>query len=309
MDLVNIVLPVFLVIGLGYALRIRGFMGAEANAWLSRFVFYVAAPALLLRSTSQEPFAWGQSVRALLATGGVTVLVAAGAYIAAGRAAPARRGVLAQGCLRSNTVFFGLPVIVNALGDQVLAPLSVLIAFLVVVENLLSVLVLILPHQKLSARDPALWLRTAGRIATNPLILGCAAGILLSTVRLRLPAGIDRALAMVGGTAAPLGLLCVGAGLDFGKLRSEMGVTAAAAAVRLVIHPALVFFALRALGVAGLELDMAVLLMACPTAVVTYIMARELQGDAHLAGAIVIGTTVASLATLLGWLALLRQIA
>jgi len=308
MDLANIVLPVFLVIGLGYALGARGFIPAEANAWLSRFVFYVAAPALLLRSTSQESFAWRESLPTLLATGGVTVLVAAGAYIAAGRLAPARRGVLAQGCLRSNTVFFGLPVILNALGDQVLAPLSILIAFLVVVENLLSVLVLTLPHQKLSARDPALWWRTALRIVTNPLILGCAVGILLSTVHLHMPAGIDRALALVGSTASPLGLLCVGAGLDLGQLRSEIGATSVTAAVRLVIHPALVFFALRALGVAGLELDMAVLLLACPTAVVTYIMARELEGDAHLAGAIIIGTTVASLVTLLGWLALLRQV-
>jgi malonate transporter and related proteins len=190
----------------------------------------------------------------------------------------------------------------------VLGPLSILIAFMVVVENLLSVLVLTLPHQKLSVRDPALWIGTAFQIAKNPLILGCAGGVLLSTVGLHLPAGIDRALGLVGGTAAPLGLLCVGAGLDFGKLRSEMGVTAVSAAVRLVIHPALVFFALRALGVSGLDLGMAVLLMACPTAVVTYIMARELEGDAHLAGAIVIGTTVASLVTLLGWLALLRQL-
>jgi predicted permease len=45
--------------------------------------------------------------------------------------------------------------------------------------------------------------------------------------------------------------------------------------------------------------------MACPTAVVSYIMAREMEGDAPLAGAIILGTTALSLATLVGWLALL----
>jgi predicted permease len=308
MDLIDIVLPVFLVIGLGYVLRLRGFIPEEANAWLSRFVFYVAAPVLLLRSTSRESFSWGENLRTLLAVGGITILVAAAVYLAGRRMAAARRGVLAQASFRSNTVFFGLPVVVSAFGERVLGPLSLLIAFMVVVENLLSVLVLTLPHQRLSARDPALWSRTAARIATNPLILGCAAGVLLSTIRLHLPAGIDRAFGLVGATASPLGLLCVGAGLDFGKLRAETGATTVAAVVRLVIHPALVLLTLRALGLAGLELGMAVLLMACPTAVVTYIMARELEGDAHLAGAIVIGTTVASLATLLGWLALLRHL-
>lgn len=306
MGLVNIVLPVFLVIGLGYVLRLRGFIGDEANTWFSRLVFYIAAPCLLFRSAALESFEWGESLRTLLVVGGVAVLVAAGAYLAARRLPAARRGVLAQGCLRSNTVFFGLPVIVSAFGDRVLGPLSILVAFMVVVENLLSVLVLTLPHQKLSARDPALWTRTAARVGANPLIVGCAAGILVSTVGLRLPAGLDGALGLVGAIASPLGLLCVGAGLDFGKLRSEMGATAVAALVRLVVHPALTYFALRAVGVTGLELGMAVLLMACPTAVVSYIMAREMDGDAHLAGAIVIGTTVASLVTLLGWLAVLR---
>jgi predicted permease len=48
-----------------------------------------------------------------------------------------------------------------------------------------------------------------------------------------------------------------------------------------------------------------VLVMACPTAVVSYIMAREMEGDASFAGAIIIGTTVAGIATLVFWLAVL----
>ena len=305
MALLNIVLPVFLVIGLGLALRRLSFIREEMNAGLSRLVFYVAAPALLFRSTAQGAFDWGARLPALGAVVGITVLVAVVTYAAGARLTPARRGVLAQGCFRSNTVFVGLPLVLSAFGDAALGPASVLIAVMVVAENLLSVVVLTLPHHGRRAHHPALWRRTGLRIVTNPLIVACAAGILYSMLGVRLPAGLDRSLSLIGSTAAPLGLLCVGAGLEFDGLRAKLPATVAASIVRLVVHPALILLALRRLGLTGVELGVPLLIMASPTAVVSYIMAREMDGDAPLAGAIILVSTVASLATLVGWLAML----
>jgi len=303
--LLDIVLPVFLVIGLGYGLRLIGFIKADQNAWLSRLVFYVAAPALLFRSLAQEDLAWSLRAPMLAIVGGTTVLVAAGVYLLAQREPPARRGVLAQGALRSNTVFIGLPLVLTAYGDAALAPAAIVIAFMVVAENLLSVLVLTLPHQQHSAGELTLWLRTASKILANPLILGCGGGILWSAFDLPLPVALERALALFGRTAAPLGLLCVGAGLEFGRLRREVPAALGVGTVRLILHPALIYAGLRLLGRTGLELAVPVLIMACPAAVVSYIMAREMGGDASFAAAIIIGTTAASFFTLLAWLALL----
>jgi len=304
MTLLNIVLPVFLVIGLGLALRRLGFIREGLNDGLSRLVFYVAAPALLFRSTAQGAFDWGARLPALGAVVGITVLVAAVTYAAGARLAPARRGVFAQGCFRSNTVFVGLPLVLSAFGDAALGPASVLIAVMVVVENLLSVVVLTLPHHGRHTNQPVLWRHTALRIVTNPLIVACAAGILYSLLGVRLPSGIDRSLSLIGSTAAPLGLLCVGAGLEFEGLRAELPATVPASIVRLVVHPALIFLALRRLGLTGVELGVPLLIMAGPTAVVSYIMAREMDGDAPLASAIILVSTAASLVTLIGWLAL-----
>ncbi|MBD3236049.1 MAG: hypothetical protein GF330_05050 [Candidatus Eisenbacteria bacterium] len=305
MHLLDIVLPVFLVIGAGYGLRRSRFLRAEETAALSRLVFYVAAPALLLRSVSRYSFDWSRSAPMLLVMGGVSVLLAAGVYLASRPLAPERRGVLAQGAQRSNTVFVGLPIVLAAFGDRALATASIVIAFMVIVENFVAVTVLTLPHRRRSARDPLLWGATALRILRNPLIIGCGGGLLLALVGLHLPASIDRTLDLIGRTAAPLGLLTVGAGLDFRKLRGAVSLTALAAVIKLALHPALVFVGLRALRLTDLALGVPVLIAACPTAVVSYIMAREMHGDRSLASAIVIGTTAASLLTLLGWLALL----
>ena len=305
MGLVNVVLPVFLIIAAGYGLRLRGFIGDELNAGLSRLVFYVCAPALLFHSTAQHAFDPRGSVPALLAIGGITACVSLGVYAFAGRQPRARRGVIAQACHRSNTVFIGLPIVMNAYGDAALPVVSVVIGFMVVVENLFAVLVLTLPQEGHSVRDPRLWGRTAVRIALNPLILACAAGVLYSTLGAPLPVALDRSLAFMGAPAAPLGLLCVGAGLEFRRLRNEVRGVAVVSLVRLIVHPALIYLALRRLGVEGIALGAPVLIMACPTAVVSYIMAREMEGDAPFAAALIIGTTTVSIVTLLAWLVVL----
>jgi predicted permease len=306
MDLLNIVLPVFLVIGLGYGLRWGGFLREPTTGTLSRLVFYIAAPALLFRSLSHTPLQETVDLSTLLLVAGVTLVVAFAVYLAAARTAPSRRGVLAQGCHRSNMVFVGLPIIINAYGEGVIAAAAILIAVMVVFYNLLAVCLLTLPHQTASASDPTVWLGTMGKILRNPLILGCAGGILISALKVTLPPSLDQSLALVGRTAMPLALLTVGAGLEFRQLRSEVPAATLIALIKLVVYPALVFLGLRSLGLQGRELETPVLLMASPTAVVSYIMAREMAGEARLAGAIVIATTAGSLFTMLGWLLFFR---
>lgn len=305
MALIEIVLPVFLVIGLGLALRYLGLVTDATNSSLSRLVFYVASPCLLLRSISQSELDWQQSATMLGVVAGITLGAAFVIYALVRPLPPDRRGVFAQGAIRSNTVFVGLPVVLNAFGEAGLATAGILIAFMVVLENPLSVLLLTLPHQRRSARELRLWLGTGLRILLNPLVLGAGGGILLSVFSLDLPTSLGRSLELVGQTAAPLGLLCVGAGLDFGRLRAELGATAWASLIKLAVYPALILVTLRAVGLAGLALNVTVVICACPTAVISYIMARELRGSAQLASAIVIGTTLASLATLVAWLVIL----
>ncbi len=304
MHLLDIVLPVFLVIGLGRLLRRLGFLDVPVSGALSRLVFYVAAPVLLLRSIGAAPLHESLRLPTLGVLAGVTAFMALVAYLACWRCAPARRGVLAQGTHRSNMVFVGLPVVANAYGDGALGTVGVTIGFMVVLYNLLAVLLLTLPHRETSARDPRLWLATLRRMLTNPLVLGCLGGLLLSAGEVALPSFLDRALQLVGRTAMPVALLTVGADLDLRRLRGDLGPALLVALIKLVVYPGLVLLGLRWLGLSGTDLTVPLLIMASPTAVVSYVMAREMKGDAELAGAIVIGTTSLSLLTYIGWLAL-----
>ena len=305
MTVLNIVLPIFLVIGLGWLLRRLRFVTADGNALIIRLVFYVAAPLLLLRSAAHVPLKHSLDPRVLGVYAAVSALVAAAVYLAAFRARPSRRGVFAQGAQRGNMVFVGLPLIMNAFGDDAVGQVAVLVGVMIVVYNFLAVIVLTLPHRRRGGDPVREWLDTAVRIVRNPLILGSGGGILLSALGVRLPTMLDMSLDLVGRTALPLALLSVGAGLDLARLRSELRGAAVTCVLKLGVCPALVYLGLRALGLEGTALAGPVLLSATPTAVVSFVMAREMQGDEQLAGAMVIGTTLMSLPASIVWLLIL----
>jgi predicted permease len=305
-EIVNIVLPVFFVIGLGYFLGAIGFLGEEASARISKLVFYVAGPALLFRSAALTPLSQAIALKTLGSVAVVTLLTACTVYLACFRSAPSRRGVLAQGSMRTNMVFVGLPVIENAFGPSVLGPAAVLIGVMVPVYNLLAVLLLALPHHAVNPENRGIWKKATLDVLRNPLILGSLSGVLLSASGLSLPTRIDRSLDLVARMALPAALLSVGASMDLRRVRMEIVPTAAAAFVKLIAYPAAIYIALGMCGVTGLERQFVVLINAAPTAVVSAIMAQEMKGDEQLAASIVIGTTTASLFTISAWIALFR---
>lgn len=305
-EIVNIVLPVFMVIGLGYLLGAIGWMGPAASSWLSKLVFYVAGPILLFRSAALTPLSKAIDPAAMASIAAVTAITACVVYLLCFRSTPSRRGVLAQGSMRSNMVFVGLPVIENAFGPGVLGPAAVLVGFMVPVYNLLAVLVLALPHHAGNPEARGVWKKAMLDVLRNPLILSTLAGVLFSALSVPIPTSIDRSLDLVARMALPAALLSVGASMDLGRVRTEILPTAVISVIKLVVYPSAIYFSLGLFGVTGMERQFVVLIYASPVAVVSAIMAQEMKGDEQLAASIVIGTTIGSLFTISAWIALFR---
>jgi len=303
MDVLNTVLPIFLIIGLGLGLRRGGLLTDALVGALSRLVFFVSAPALLLRATANGVLDHGIVASPLLVIAGVSLLVGVGTYLLCFRCHPDRRGVIAQGAFRSNQVFIGLPVVVYAFGQEAVQLVALQVSVTVIIYNFLGAVLLILPQQGHSVRSPRVWSRTAVRVLRNPLILASAFGIVYSLTSLPVPLFLDRTLELLGRTAAPLALLTVGAGLEFGRLRGDLRTTLVVTGVKTVLYPFLIFAGLRMSGLSGLALKAPLMLMVAPTAVIGYVMTRELGGDVKLSGAIVVGSTLVSILTITAWLA------
>ena len=144
--------------------------------------------------------------------------------------------------------------------------------------------------------------RMVAQIVANPLILAVAAGALVNGIDRGLPILLDSLFEVLGRAALPLGLLAVGAGLEIGELRKTLAATLIAAAFKLVVMPALALGGLVALRLAGMDAGILMLFAAAPTAISSYILARQMGGDHRLMASIITVETVLAMATLPLWM-------
>ena len=302
------ILPVFLVVGFGYLLRSAGLLKAAFTKSLSRLVFYALIPPLMFLGIADTELASSFDARLVFPTMAAVFVFSACIYLVARpRLDPSRLGVFTQGASRSNLVFVGLAILMNLYGEAVLGKAAVFIAFHALLINLLSVLFLILPHHAWT--DRSAWVRMAGQIVINPVIVGCALGMAYSAAGLPLPAVIRGALQSISHAALPLALLIVGASLYKAPLQGQGSLLFLVCLFKLVALPALILLVLLGLKFQVPEAMIAVVLLGSPTAIISQIMAKEMDGDETLAGAIVMGTTLLSPLTLTIWITLVAQLA
>jgi predicted permease len=301
------VIPVFLVVMLGYLLRRMDIFDEGFTKRLSRFVYYVTIPPLMFQGIAKTDLAFVFDPLVVFSSFFTVGLFALLTFLTASIwLPPPQRGVITQGACRSNLVFVGLAVFVNLYGDSLLAKAVVFIAFQAFWINLLVVVFLLLPYYSL--RQYESWLRLAREVAINPVIIGSAIGMVFSALRWRVPGPMDQTLDWIAQTALPLAMLTVGATLEVSRIRTQGLLVFIACFLKLIFLPALTLLILSKIGIRGESLAMAVILFASPTAVISYIMTKEMKGDEDLASAIVMGTTVISPLTMTLWVVLLRTL-
>jgi predicted permease len=309
MDILQSVFPVFLVIAIGAAARRYRFIDEPFVQTANSLVYYLLLPALLFHeigtSDFRQAFSGPLVIGGYIATAAVFLL----AFPLSRRLglSPGERGAFIQGSFRANLAYVGLPIVFSAVGGEGLRKAGIFLGFIVPLLNGLAILALLLPHEEgkngggwKSARQIAL------QIATNPIILSCFAGIAWSLFKLPLPGLPGKTLAILSSATLPLSLLCLGGSFSFERARSGFRTAATAAALKIVLLTGIGIAAYRWLGLGGDDLRIGAIMLGCPTAVVTYVMASQLKGDPDLAATIVIVSTAASAFTITGWLYFLR---
>lgn len=306
-DILTIVIPVFLVIALGYGLRRAELIDSQFLFQTNRLVYFVALPLLLFYEIGRADF-FANFNLALVA--GSSLAIALGFALSYGYAAwrgypPAVRGAFSQGAFRGNLAYVGLAIVFNAYGSEGLTRAGILMGFLVPVLNLFAILALLLPHRGTgSGHGARFWLR---QLLLNPLILASFAGIAWSFLHLPMPLILERTLRIATGMSLPLALLAIGGSFALDRLRGDLVRAFLATGIKLVWLPLLAGAILLLLGVRGEELAIGVLFAGTPAATATYIMAHQMKGDAELAGAIVMLSTLLSALTYTLTLYILRS--
>lgn len=216
---------------------------------------------------------------------------------------PERRGVMIQGMFRSNYVIMGIPVATALLGADQLGTVSILIAVVVPLFNMLAVVVL----EVFRGQKPKP-LHILGQIAKNPLVIGSVLGILTLAAGIRLPHILEQTIQNISAIASPLQLFLLGAFFQFSGLKTYRRELVTVSAAKLIVAPGL-FLGLGALlGFRGVAFVSLIGVFASPTAVNSFTMAQQMGGDAELAGDIVVTTSAVSILTMFLWIFLFKSL-
>ena len=301
----NAVLPMCLVMALGYGTRRLGWLRREEISTINKIAFRIFLPCLLYYniycsdlSGSFDPLLMAYAVGGVLLTFGLAL-----GYTLLTEKLPERRGVLIQGMFRSNYVILGIPVATALLGANQLGTVSILIAVIVPLFNMLAVVVL----EVFRGQKPKP-LHILGQIAKNPLVIGSVLGILTLVAGIRLPHILEQTIQSVSAIASPLQLFLLGAFFQFSGLKTYRRELVTVSIAKLIVSPGL-FLGLGALlGFRGVAFVSLIGIFASPTAVNSFTMAQQMGGDAELAGDIVVTTSAASILTMFLWIFLFKSL-
>ena len=301
----NAVLPMCLIMALGYGTRRLGWIRREEIFAINKIAFRIFLPCLLYYnvycsdlSGSFDPLLMAYAVGGVLLTFGLSL-----GYTLLTEKLPERRGVMIQGMFRSNYVIMGIPVATALLGSDQLGTVSILIAVVVPLFNMLSVVVL----EVFRGQKPKP-LHILGQIVKNPLVIASALGILTLAAGIRLPHILERTIQNVSAIASPLQLFLLGAFFQFSGLKTYRRELVTVSAAKLIVSPGL-FLGLGALlGFRGVAFVSLIGIFASPTAVNSFTMAQQMGGDAELAGDIVVTTSAVSILTMFLWVFLFKSL-
>ena len=305
--IITTIIPIFMLIGLGAGVRRLGFIEDDFVGAANRLVFYLAIPALvfraLCRASLRSQFDPGAVFLMLVAVGLVT-----GLAVLCNRWRRDRDGSLAgtfaQAAIHGNLGYIGLAVSYYYLDESGFARTSMMIGFLMVAQNFLGVVLLQLYAGERSEKRRE-GRELVARVLLNPVILAAVGGIMFNLSGLPLPGVIDRFLMILGGLALPMGLLLIGSSLSPALMRRWLPQVGLIAFFKLFLLPATALLLFRLAGIDGQNQVPVMILLAAPSATLTYVMAREMNGKVDLAVAAVSLTTMLSALSYSLWLSLL----
>lgn len=294
MSATSAVLPVALIVLIGYFARRSAIVPASAWPGVEIFCYRVLFPAVMMISVYRADLTWarvGPFGMALMATTGLGACLVFALKFALRLPNP-RFTTMFQTVTRWNA-FVGMALATGLLGSKGIGLISVGMAFLIPIINVVNVSIMAIWGS--GRAHPLIIIKS---ILGNPLIQGCMAGLVLNLGAIALPAPAAEAINMIGSAAIAVSLLIVGAGIQIDRLLSLSPELILAVTSRLLLMPVIFWMIASYLGLSHDLMIAGILVTAAPTAANGYIVARQMGGDADLYADILTWQTVLAVITI-----------
>lgn len=319
MNIIAIIAPLILVGLLGFICTKSHWLSREQLNTLSKFTFSISIPAFLFYQMVKADFSNEVSPQ-LFAAFYLPVLIC---YLIAwlinyyfykkntnSKAAAscekssAASAVFALGASYSNTVIVGLPVLLAAIGEQVIIIVFLILTFHSAMLFTLTAALAAKHSNKTKDKNKYLyWFNFIKNTFNNPLIISILSGLLVNLLGFTLPTFLQEGLALIGKPSITLALFVLGGSLAFYQVRQELTFIGIACISKLILLPCLVFLATHyVFNLQPLTITILVILSACPTGVNAYLIALTHQHHQQTVAGTVVVSTLISIITIPIWL-------
>ncbi|MDG1532189.1 MAG: AEC family transporter [Paracoccaceae bacterium] len=291
-------IPFFALIAVGFGAAKVGFFSAEATAYLTKFVFYFALTAMILKFSANLSLGEVLDFNFILAYLAASIVV----YIFATCVAMARgvgwaeAAVEAQCSVIGNVGFLGIPMLALLLGEAAIGPVIMLVSVDLMVFS--SLIVIVITFSRQGHLSMAIFKSVGIGILKNPMVVSIAAGFAYAATGWPIPVPVNSFLTLLGAAATPCALFAIGASLAE-KSAERISVAGWLTFCKLVLHPAAV--AVSALWIFDVEVFSAHVMIACaalPVAGNVYILAQHYGVAPQRVSASILISTLISVVTL-----------
>ena len=296
---VDVIVPVFGVVALGYLVGTFRWMDSGAVRGLSLFVFNIAIPLLLFKAMSTvtlpEQMPWGYVLGFFACAMGLFFAVFFLSRMISSKSL-GEIGVLAFGSSYGNFIPLGIPLVMTAFGEAATVPLFLLVAFQAPV--FFAPMIVIQESPRKRERRGAISWPVVKSIVANQYVLGIGLGAIVNLTGLSLPGPVSDIIALVGQSAVPCALFALGAALSFYAIDGVLGRALVIVAIKNVLLPLLVWGVSSRLGLPPVWQAVMVVMAALPVGINTYLFAERYECGQALAGTAVVVSTAVSVITL-----------
>ena len=261
----NTVLPLLIMMAVGFAARHFGLVNAQATKQINACVFKIFLPLLLAFNIMDTPLDAAVDVRTLVYALITTLLCFGVLFMVVPRLVKQRRdrGVIIQCVARSNYAIFGIPLVNMMYPNADVSIAAMMVAIVVPVFNVMSTIALMIngSDQKPDTK------RILKGVVTNPLIIATVIGMILWRLDVQLPTVIEKPFRNLANISSPLALFVLGASLDFGKARANAKLLTWSVLGRLVFVPGVFLTGAALIGIRDVALASLLAVYASPCSV------------------------------------------
>ena len=301
---ISIIFPLVLLVALGYALRHRGFFAEDDVPRLTRLLYWVVMPAQLFQTTLKNGGELFSSPNLFYATYIPFFLTPLAAVALCFFICPGNKDRMAFAALagpRANNLFLGIPAVMIAMGQEGVELAGIYLAVALPGDAIIPIAYAewLNPHSGTKRKGMAMAFR---KILKNPIILSCLAGVLAAQMGFSMPQSLEKSFTILSASAAGIALLVLGMTIRLPNFPRAVRRSWGDVLIKLVVHPALVWFCFQIWPVSTPMLQVAMVMSVMPNAINTFIVAAGMGLDQDYAVETVAVATVFSALTLPFWM-------